>query len=452
MAVKTGNPATTKKQTESEAKGPQKPKGAGFALFLSVLSLLATVGVAGGAYYFYLTEYKSMVQSMQAADESLQQELAAQSVSVSDQLQQQIGEVGRINQGLISDQQSLRTTFTGIEEDLSVLRYKSNWGQREWTLAEVGYLLRMADDRLIYMRDVDTSKAALRTAIRRIEHLADPTLAGLEQQLHNDVQGLSLYSRPDPNTLLKPLEDLISGLRVFPFNQASEPGAEPAVQSESKGQTLVEEPESRVVTLFKAVKNELQSRVRVIHHDRDLNALDQNTVRKYQLEMANMRLEAMRMALLREDVSAFNRESLALENWAQVHLTDTQAVPIRKALQQLSSTDIFKPLPTLKGSWQTLQSLIGKGIPQVVETESTSGPAEKPAELNVEVMPSAVVDTLPAPVPPPTVAVPVTSTEVAVPAQMPAVDDATPLAPASQEQVVPIPEAVPAQDGKPEVL
>lgn len=475
MTVKSGRvaPGADKVDKPSTADS-KKPKGAGFALFLAFLSLLATAGLAGGAYYFYLTQYQPMVQAFQAANESVRQDMAAQSVSVSDQLQQQMGEVTQLNQGLVADQENLRSTFTGIEEDLSILRYKANWSQREWTLAEVGYLLRMANDRLIYMRDVETTKAALRTAMRRIDHLADPSLVSLQQQISSDLKALNFYTPPDPNALMAKLEGMIAVLKPFPFGKHEAPTNETTEETVSSGETLVSEPESRLVELFKFASNELKSRVRVIHHDEKLNALDQNTVRQHQLEMASLRMEAMRMALVREDEAAFRRELLALDNWATINLTNKNAIPIREELKALSEANIFQPLPTLSGSWQMLQSFLADVSSEKAEAPETKAEPVKstPTVLEPAEAPATPPNTVDAPVPeamsaePPPVPGPMSvpvipqlpsaTTDGVTVSDMPVINGGAVIDPASQvpvEQAVPLPEAdMPPSDGKPEVL
>lgn len=491
MTVKTGRAQKGMNKTDTAFSENTKPRGAGLAVFLSLSSLLLTAGALGGGYYLYLNEYKPMKQSFQTANESVRQELSAQSVAVSDQLHQQMEAVGQVNQGLVSDQESLRGSFAGIDEDLSILRYKANWSQREWTLAEVGYLLRMADDRLIYMRDVETTKAALRSAVRRIEHLADPSLVGLEQQIGGDLQALNLYVRPDPNALLARLERLIAELKPYPFETQTDDEATPVDSSESiaeksSGKMVIEEPVPQWVTLFKTAKNELTSRVRVARHDQKLNALDQNTVRQYQLELSSLRLEAIRMALLREDEPSFQREVLALESWAKTNLTSKKSLPIRAELQKLSKGGIFKPLPTLRGSWQALQTFLPDGsidpakteepTPAAVEPAPIVEPVAKPEVTKEPVIPAVAVELTPPvvespkiptdagaePLPIPAPVMPADMPELvnpapAIPAKMPVVEaresPVIQTQPILQEQAVPLPEAVvPPAEGKPEVL
>lgn len=491
-AGNTGKKGATEGNGEDKVAKAPKARGAGLAVFLSLVSLLAAGAAIGGAYYFYTREYVPLKQGVAALGPEMQQQLSTQSEAVSNELQQQLQSVEQINQGLVTRQESLENNFTGIREDLAVLKYKADWGQREWTLAEVGYLLRMAEDRLLYMRDVNTAKAALRTAGNRIEKLADPTLVSLLEQVRADLNALSVYTPPRAEEVLAPVEQIIAELRPLPSVPDSVPPpivnkqAEEAAEAE---ETVVIEEEASPWSKFIAdAKEQLKSRVRVVEHGQRLNAVEQNTVRRYQLEMASLRLEAMRMALQRDDAAAFERERLALDAWAQSNLTKKRSVAMREALQVMSTESLFKPLPDLAGSWQVLRDLVGEEAPQPVERPE---PAPEPSSSEPGASPASDEDATPeqVQVPEPQVSQPVESDSVQVeatvasepppllnthegvaPAPMPELSavpgpsvvleppavvqqpEAALPAPA-EEQAVPLPEAVvPGKEGKPEVM
>lgn len=380
----------TTKNADQPAVKPPKAKGAGFAVFLSLVSLVGAGAAIGGGYYFFTKEYLPLKNAMQSATVETQQQLTTQSEALAGQMQQQMQSVEQINHNVVAKQESLQTTFDDIVEDLGILKYKANWSQREWTLAEVGYLVRMANDRLLYMRDVETSKAAVRTAMRRIDHLADPSLASLQQTLASDLQSLNLYSPPDATQVLAKLEGMLTVLKPYP-TQTDKVGAEQAAEAaesevaETREETLVEEEQPFWRAFVQTASEELKNRVRVVRHEQRLNALDQSTVQQSQLEMAKLRLEAMRMALQREDAAAFQRELLALDAWSQSNLAEKNAIPVREELQRLASEPLFPPLPTLSGTMTALADLL-----QDPSMEAAAAPElpEASPESAVEVMES----------------------------------------------------------------
>ncbi len=376
----------------NSGKAPEKKKGGGAATALSLLALLVAGGGVAGGYYVYKTQIEPLQvlpANIDASLSSSQQALAQRIEGLSVELRQQIDEENKARQQLAdklrNEDEDLRAAFAEISDDLAVLKNKANWGQREWSLAEINYLLRMADDRLTYMRDVDTVKAALRTAARRIDLLADPVLVPLRQQLRNDLQALNAYEVPDATRVLTRLEGMVAALKPFPVSTdpadagASEPADERKVESEQPG---ADTPAWQ--NLLQGMKEKIAERIRVVRHDEPLNALSHDTVARYQLEMLGLRIEALRLALMREDGAAFRRELLAVETWVGLHLPENQAAPIRAELANLRKINPFQPLPTLEASRAMLRKLLS-------EPEEAAPTVELEAKRTNQVGDAAVV-------------------------------------------------------------
>ncbi|MGV6857805.1 MAG: uroporphyrinogen-III C-methyltransferase [bacterium] len=365
------SPDAVEAEVESGAEEvtPKGRKGGGAATGLSLLALLVAGGGVAGGYYVYKTQIEPlqtlpvrMSASLDKSQQSSTQRIEGLSVELRQQLDEEHKARQQLAEKLSSEDEDLRAAFGDISDDLAVLKNKANWGQREWSLAEISYLLRMADDRLTYMRDVDTVKAALRTAARRIDILADPVLVPLRQQLRNDLQALNAYEVPDATRVLTRLEGMVAVLKPFPVS--SDPTLEPVPRQppkadESSSQEVAsKDPEWKKI--FYGIKDKIAQRIRVVRHDEPLNALSHDTVARYQLEMLGLRIEALRLALMREDGAAFRRELLAVETWVGLHLPEKQAAPIRAELENLRKINPFQPLPSLKASRAMLRELLSE--------------------------------------------------------------------------------------------
>lgn len=76
----------------------------------------------------------------------------------------------------------------------------------DWVLAEVDYLLRVANHRLRLQSDHDGAARALEAADERLHELADPALLDLRATLAEEVARLRAAPRPDPAGLALRLE------------------------------------------------------------------------------------------------------------------------------------------------------------------------------------------------------------------------------------------------------
>lgn len=339
--------AETAEATEEIHDAKPASKGNGVAVLLGLLALLVSVSTVAAGWYLYLQDIRPAVGANQRVDDvSVQFEhQLSEATSAWGQQSQQLAE--RLKTSL-EQQQALRTQLSGLEDNLALLRSQANWGKREWQLAEVGYLIQMAEDRLHFMRDRGTALEALSTAVTRMDRIADPALAPLRQRLNTDRQLLIDFQADNPLSVLDRLEAEVSKLRAFPHE-------------DSPPKTVSEVPGERApISLMDKVKATLSQRFRVVHHDETLNALDHDTVERHQLELLQLRMEALRLALLQDNPRAFRWVTLEIEQWAKENLGSERAQPVLTALEALKTAQPFPKLPSLKRTLAMLRAILSK--------------------------------------------------------------------------------------------
>ncbi|NIR97783.1 MAG: enzyme of heme biosynthesis, partial [Gammaproteobacteria bacterium] len=69
-----------------------------------------------------------------------------------------------------------------MQNSLEALHTELGRGRREWAIAEIEYYLRIANQRLQLLRDVDTATTALKLADQRLRALGDPALYEVRQR------------------------------------------------------------------------------------------------------------------------------------------------------------------------------------------------------------------------------------------------------------------------------
>jgi len=191
---------TTKKKTNKEA---QKSGRAGLFLFVFVLILFAFGGGGYGAYY-YLNE--KMLERESALNDGLQR------------VEEEFKALENVDQRLSRKQDDLQRALTaavaGTEDQMSALAERlaanESTGPADWTLAEVEYLLRIANQRLITSRDNDTAIEMLQAADTIMKELAYPELAIVRRQLAADITELQLANQVDVEGVYFVLEALSS--------------------------------------------------------------------------------------------------------------------------------------------------------------------------------------------------------------------------------------------------
>lgn len=335
-------------ETAVEATDAVKPgqRRGGLALLLSLVALFVSIAAVGAGWYLYGHDIKLAAGANQRVDD-VSAQLENRLSEVVSTLNQQSQQQAQSLKSSLEQQQALRTHLSGLEDNLALLRSQANWGKREWQLAEVGYLIQMAEDRLHFMRDRRTALEALSTAVTRMDRIADPALAPLRQRLNTDRQLLIEFQAESPLTVLDRLESEVSTLRAFPREASTQ-------------KTVDVTDSSAPISLMDKVKTTLSQRLRVVHHDETLNALDRDTVERHQLELLQLRMEALRLALLQDNPRAFRRVTLEIEQWATERLEGGRAEPVLAALEALKTAQPFPTLPSMKQTLAMLRAILSK--------------------------------------------------------------------------------------------
>lgn len=371
---------------ENAARASSRRRRSGSAGFLSFLALLLAGGGIAAGYYIYDKEIKPL--SKLSGKLSELREFTASKQALGD-VQQQLQEVRQGNEAVKSNLTSAGGDYQSLEASLNQLRQQASFGQREWSLAEVEYLLNIARDRLQYMRDSKTAAAALRGALKRIDAMADPKLGQLHKQIADDLEVIEAYQPISAEQPLQKLTAIASSLQPFP----EQPQIKQTPQKSSKPLK-----EKGLKEIWMSFKQALAGRVRIVKHDEPLNALTQQGVASYKIDTLNLRIEILRLALLRDDLPAFKRELKDLASWADSSLPQNQAESIISevvALEQLQ----YSPLPRVQANVSGFISQEGQqglepfatqqpvfqqedAIPEAVENREsdTEGMANAPAE------------------------------------------------------------------------
>lgn len=366
-----GNPDVTAKEAVTEAEldsadelpaaedamapeplaKPVKRTGSRLGTILATLSfLLAATGI-GGAYYFYEKEIKPALHASASADEV--QQLNSRLQKQSTQLQNMDSQVEKTAEGV----SALQTTVSADREP--------------FILAQVEHLLEVANDRLTYMSDTDTASAALEDAMGRLDVLNQAGYASLRQAITADLQRVRSHQDVDANEVLSGLATLIADLRPLPSNVVL---ADEAVESGDELDETVPDSDTpkTIGGVWKRFTESVSSQVKVVKNDAPVSGMSATAINRYKLELLQLRLEAMRLSLIRDDMVSFNTELVEAQSWSIENLEPSLAQPILTELLRLRRLN-FDVIPNLQNSLSEVRRAVAKSAAQV-SNDGTENP------------------------------------------------------------------------------
>jgi uroporphyrin-3 C-methyltransferase len=318
------------------------------ALVTAVLALIVSVGLAVSAYFIWYRVQQ--LDSEQAGIES----------GVSDRIQPLRSTLDGVSEALRQERSALETRIDRLGEDqqatghrLSVLAALIGRSERGWTLAEVEYLLRIANQRLQLQRDTGTAVQALRAADGRLRDLADPHYQSVREQIAQDLDAVRAVPAVDVEGLsatlgsaLQQIDELpVAGTHYTPAagGKTDSDGAEKTATSAEQLGTLVWQSLSE---LF-----------RVREHDQPVGPMLPPDREYFLRENLRLQLAAARLALLRNDPAQYRAALQTSLDWLNRYF-DGQAATVGQLLgqlQEIASIDITPALPDVSASLRLLR-------------------------------------------------------------------------------------------------
>jgi uroporphyrin-3 C-methyltransferase len=335
-----------------------KSSSAKFALLLSVAALIAIAALGWFGWKAFTSLEKQSAQlalSVQSQSDDMQR-VSARAERIDSLLTAQEAIAERIDDLEVSADASsssvqmfeahiaaLGTQIAGVQKDTNVMSAKlgSN-SRRAWLEAEVEFLLRIANQALLFKSDFASATRALQAADERLVGLDDPGFYKVRQAIADEISAISNTSRPDTFGMALSLAGAIDGVAKLPLYNATPEQFQRAEKKALAEQTQAEERSGKsfVADMWAQFKQLV-----VVRRDdapyQPLLTADQTTNLYSNLEL---KLEAARVALLRGDKVLFDQSLAMADQWLESWF-DTKSTSV-SALRQRIAALIEQPMVT----------------------------------------------------------------------------------------------------------
>jgi len=325
---------------KKEKKPEKKSSGNGFVLFL----LLLVVGASGGASYYFWEQLQKQTDELQQQQQSilnLQKQLKKTVADFSDNIAISTKNTTQLEN--LSEQ--IRQTETISQQAIEVV----NRNQRDWALAEIDYLLRIAHQRIAVASDIAGAIAALKGADARIEQLGDLSLFKIRKQLAKDIANLNAIHQADVNGISLALDQAITYLPELPFKSVKD---EIKVQFTEEKANVIED-DTFVGSVLEAVKQIGDIKI----HQRSIKAASSADQQNSIEQLLRTYLLGARLAALRFDQVQFLHEINQAGEIVRLHYdeSDNRIQQLQKTLLDYSALQLSPDLPELTKAWAMLQ-------------------------------------------------------------------------------------------------
>ena len=372
-----GSVARTEADSKSEAKPEARPSSEsvspkrGFPWF-GLFNFLLIAALAGAAYYYW-REQQALDAAYQAQIEELQRQVDASGQAVSSRLQS-----------------SLQSSIAPLESDIAALQGRIDelgLGQKDlretsiklfelygrdkndWQLAEVEYLMRVAQHRLILQDDFAGAAITLQAASDRIGLTGDPGLLPVRLMISEEIADLKTRRRADLVGMTLKLAQLGRqvrslqpgfALRIGDDGDAEAPPATPASPDDWMGQFT--DFLDSLITVRKQSSDPTVIEANIV----DVAATLEDTLKL--ARWAVLERDARQYQLLIDRSLELFREFYDLDNAANQDFI--------QELEELQKQVIRPEKPDITGSLRELQRILSQrenAPPEAPATESQAG-------------------------------------------------------------------------------
>lgn len=334
--------------------------GSGPALALSGLALLVALGLGGAGYYLWdsFSRLHAAQESALSAMQAQVARLAQQSTELAAALQQSVEQARAERERLSATLDSLAAGQQAIEAALAEARTTSTTDPTEWVLAEVRYLLYLANQRLQLARDVPAALAALAAADGRLRQLADPSLLPIRQQIAGEREALRAAPVPDVEGIDASLASLIARVDGLPVAGVQPPAGPEGAATRADGPG-----DEGLGATGERIWRELQRLVVVRRQDGGAVPLLAPEEAYFLHRNLELQLEAARLGLLRGSSGLYRRSLEQARDWLGRHFNqqDAGVQAMSAEIDRLIGVQVAPSLPDISGSLALVRKRLALG-------------------------------------------------------------------------------------------
>lgn len=313
---------------------------------LGGLALLVALAALGGAAYLY---YELIERSETGALETRIDALEDGLGGIGQRLDALAEEQRSALDGLREEQRQARAASeSALRESLAEVSRQAPPSTGEWQRAEVQYLLRIANHRVLMEHDVRGALGLLRAADAELADLDDFSMHEVRARLADEIANLERYQGTDLEGLFLRLEAAKRHLDALPLRvpEYLRPAEEqPAPDAQGVWPTFV---------------HQIGSLVRFRHLDGAVKPLLAPEEAVYLELNLRLMLERAQMAAVRGEQMMYDESLTTAVDWLRRYL-DLNEFPAKRLLTELEglqSVELERPLPDVSGSLNALQAVL----------------------------------------------------------------------------------------------
>ena len=330
----------------------QRKTGRILASFALLLSLAA---IGGSGYLFYRAWLDDPEARFEAAIGGYQADLASHHRATTEEVAALRQELARLDEALAAERHALAEARAAMTDAVADSVASAPPTPREWKLAEVEYLLTIANHRLVMQEDAKGAEGLLALSDRVLADLDDFRLHDVRALLAQEQLALKTFEYADTQGVFLRLEAVKDLLDDLPLR----------LPEYATGNDDVAPETDQEASLLDAFLNRFDGLVRFRRHDGEaIRPLLAPNEAEYLEQHLRLALDRAQLAVLRRDQGIYETSLRAARDWLH-RFVDPDRSAIARAmgeLDDLQGIDLAATPPDISRSLGRLRELRRDGI------------------------------------------------------------------------------------------
>lgn len=356
-AAASGQDSRSDKGADAASKAAPREKKHSVGFWIGVLAFLLALCalLTAGWGYHRLQLSQERTQALLSQLENTQNTASAA------QQQAQAAELAatRVQGTLSSQQQNVNELQDRLTRAMKQVSKLGTDKRKDWLLAEVEYLLRLANQRVLMEKSATGALALLKSADEVLRETDDVSIYNVRKALARDIARLEAVPRVDIDGIfvkLAALNEQVDELKMLPVSERHQlpkmiNKVTPESVSETWGQSLEESWDSAMEKLGKLVI--IQQR------DEPIEPLLSPEQVYFLQQNLHLMLEQSQLSLLQGHQPSYDVSLDKASEWIKDYfLDDATRAALLKGLNEVKGVEVAPQLPDISGSLKALKSYL----------------------------------------------------------------------------------------------
>ncbi|MFC6670870.1 uroporphyrinogen-III C-methyltransferase [Marinobacterium aestuariivivens] len=327
-----------------------------------VALVLSVVALGGGAYLGWQgwQWHSQTQQALQQVDQQVDSTLADSRSAISRELGSVKQQMSTLSNQAQADKQNIDQLQQRLTQSIQQVTAQQQTSRKDWLLAEVEYLLRLANQRVLMEQTADGALKLLKSADQILKETDDVSIYEVRKALAADIAALEAVPRLDTEGAFLQLGALnaqVDNLRLIPVTDQREL---PSLLEEITPEGVSESWSQGLVASWHSAMTKLEQLVVVQHRDEPVEPLLSPEQHFFLQQNLHLMLEQAQLALLQRKQNAFDSALNKAENWIDTYFEPQDATTnaLLRGIAELRQLQVAPEMPDISGSLNSLKDYL----------------------------------------------------------------------------------------------